>query len=156
MLSKKTLGILAVIILALVIILAVVKSRKNNDSGNENANTPAPVTKTEVPKNQLPNKFPDNIPIESGAEVVDNYNASTTDGRYQATRTFVTEGSLAGNLKLYSDYLKDNGWTTQAVVDQSTYKMVVGMKDKQQLQIAIDENSSSKVKTVTISLTEVQ
>jgi len=154
MLSKKILGIIAVIIVALLIIVFVSKSQRTANNSNQNTNTAPVIAKSEVPTSQLPNKFPGNLPMEAGAEITGNYNATTPDGRFQATRSFVTKQTLAANLKLYSDYLKNNGWTSLAVVDQTTYKMVVGTKGNQQLQISIDENASSKVKTVTITLTE--
>lgn len=153
--SKKNLLIIAVVVVLLVVIAVLFRSKPVQNNNQNNAEQPV-ITKTEVPSTDLPTKFPSDIPIEEGAKVLDNYNAQTPDGRFQATRTFETNKTLAANLKLYSDYLKQEDWTVQAVVDQAAYKMVVGMKDKQQLQISIDENSSSKVKTVTISLTETK
>ena len=154
MLPKKNLGIIIAIILLIIIVAVVLRSKHDAGNNNKNANVEATTSKTQVPESQLPNKLPANIPVEAGAEVVDNYNAQSSDGRYQATRTFETKQTLAANLKLYSDYLKNNGWTLQAVTDKQTYKMVVGAKGNQILQISIDENLSSKTKTVSIILTE--
>ncbi len=155
MLSKKSLSIIAVIVLVLLIIILVIKSQDRGSTVQTNNSAPV-ISKSKVPDSQLPSKFPADLPIEVGAVVIDNYNATTPDGRFQATRSFETSESLAANLKLYTNYLKTEGWTIQATVDKLTYKMVVGKKENQQLQISIDQNASSKTKTVTISLTEFQ
>ena len=155
-LKRILLGLAAIVAIAAIIALVIFYANKGNKvlPVTNKAPAPAPLVKTtEVNNDKLPDKFPSDIPIESGATITQNYNATTTDGRYQATRAFETKKSLAENLALYTQYLQTNGWTIKATIDQPTYKMVTASKDKQQLQISISENSTSKVVTVTISLT---
>ncbi len=66
-----------------------------------------------LPAYSLPEKFPISVPMESGAKIVGNYNATSADGKIQATRTFESEKSVDDNFALYKSYVMDrqNGWT---------------------------------------------
>ncbi|HEX3099864.1 MAG TPA: hypothetical protein VHQ41_02735 [Patescibacteria group bacterium] len=115
-----------------------------------------PVQQKDLPVNQVPEKFPTDVPIETGATITQNYNATADDGRFQATRAFETNKSLAENLTLYTNYLKAGGWTLNPVIDQDMFKLISGSKGNQQIQFAMTENNVSHKKTVTISLTEIK
>ncbi len=112
------------------------------------------VEKTDVEISKLPEKFPSNIPLEEGAEVIQNYNSETPEGQFQATRQFETKKSLAENYALYTDFMKKNGWEIKATTDDPTYKMVMGNLLKKAIQVTIEENKINQVKIVTISYTE--
>ena len=68
------------------------------------------VAKKEVPDTQLPEGFPINLPIESGAQITQNFTVTTPDGRTQSTRGYVSTKSLADSYKTFTDYLKKEGW----------------------------------------------
>ncbi|MDQ3018340.1 MAG: hypothetical protein M3Q64_00495 [bacterium] len=160
---KKTILLIVIILIIAIIgayLSAIRQSRQQSGARNNGENgqneTRGLVQKKEVEASQAPEKFPANVPIERDAKITQNYNATTPDGRFQATRVFETNQTLAANLKLYSDFLKNDGWQILATVDQPNFKMVMGSKGKQHLQIQIDENSVSKVKTVSINMTEVK
>lgn len=112
------------------------------------------VEKTDVEITKLPEKFPSNIPLEEGAEVVQNYNSQTPEGQFQATRQFETKKTLAENYALYTDFMEKNGWEIKATTDDPTYKMVMGNLLKKAVQVTIEENKINQVKIVTISYTE--
>ncbi len=124
---------------------------KNNNDGNNDGK----VMKTEVTDDKLPSKMPANIPQEAGAQVTDNFTAVNDEGLYQATREFETSKSLAENLTLYTNYLKNNDWDILSTIDKSTLKSVVGSRGADRLQVNITENSSTKIKTVTISFSQL-
>jgi len=65
-----------------------------------------------VPASQLPNDFPSIIPIEKGAVIVSNFNASAPNGQVQATRSFDSAKSVAENLRFYELYIltSRSGW----------------------------------------------
>lgn len=154
--KKMLVGLIIIIAVAIGITLIVAMFSKDKTVQPVEEKVESPIeSKTEVPQDKLPEKFPVDVPVEAGAEISQNYNAAATDGSIQATREFVTKKSLADNLVIYEKYLKDNGWKVSAKVDTDTYKMVAGSKDKQELQVSIGENSATKVKTVTISLTQL-
>lgn len=159
--SHKTvfvlLGIVVLAVILVVVLMFASKQKQQPVATNEKpaAQQKEAIVKTEVDPAKTPEKFPLDVPIEAGAKITQNYNATAVDGRFQATRTFETAKSLDANLKIYTDFLKANGWKIQATVDQPTFKMVMGTKDQSQLQISMSENSVSKTKTVDISLTDI-
>jgi hypothetical protein len=115
---------------------------------------PKEVTKTEVPVDKAPEKFPSDMPIEAGSAILQNYNATAPDGRFQATRVFETKESLATNLTIYRNYLTKSGYEIKSTIDQPNYKMVYGTKGNASIQVSIDQNTVSNIKTVSISYTE--
>lgn len=147
-----------VIILVLAVLIAagafyLLKTTRENNV-RETALEASLVQKTDVDFSKAPEKFPSDVPIESGARLTQNYNATTPDGKLQATRSFETTQSLDANLVKYTDFLKSNGWDIQATTNDPTYKMVYGVKGVDSLLISIDENKVNKIKTVSISYTE--
>jgi hypothetical protein len=122
------------------------------------ANTPTDkpyAIKSDVAFTKLPQKFPADIPLEAGALVTQNYNATTPDGQFQATRMFVTAKSLDENLAIYTAYFKKAGWDVKSTVNQPAIKMLYGVKGKMRLQFETAEVPATKQRTVTISYTEL-
>jgi hypothetical protein len=113
------------------------------------------IEKTNVAADQNPEKFPTNIPIEAGAKIVQNYNATAGGGRFQATRVFETGKTLNENLKIYQDFMKADGWAIQSTVNQANYKMLFASKGDSYLQVSMNDNQVNKTKTVNISYSEV-
>jgi hypothetical protein len=133
------------------------RSRQQTATQNQ-ANTPTDkpfAIKSDVAFTKLPQKFPVDIPLEAGALVTQNYNATTPDGQFQATRMFVTKKTLDENLTLYKAYFAKGGWEVQSTVDQPTIKMLYGVKGKMRLQFETAEVPATKQRTVTISYTEL-
>lgn len=151
--SKKKIAIL--IVLAVLAVAAAayyflgLKSQKDRQLEESRK-----VEKTNVDFSMAPQKFPANVPIESGARITQNYNSTSADGRFQATRAFETKVTLSENLKIYSEFLKSDGWKVDATTDEANYKMVFGAKGKSTLLISIDENKANSMKTVSITYTE--
>lgn len=156
---KVLIGILLVIFGAAVSAgtLYFIKNKRPSNLSAENQEPPeAVVGKTNVDFSKLPERFPTNIPMESGAKLTQNYNATTPTGQFQATRTFETKQTLVANQTLYTDFLKKDGWAIKGTTDNPTYKMVMGVKGKQALLIAINEYQVTKIKTVSISFSETK
>lgn len=114
------------------------------------------LVKKDVPTNIVPNNFPADVPIEQGAKITQNYNATTSDGRFQATRAFETSKAMKDNITLYKDFLTRAGYKLGASIDQDNYKMISGVKDNERLQISVDQNQASKITTVSINYTQVK
>lgn len=157
--SKKFVVVILVIAIAAIIaslVYAMMVRKNAGQSGTKDENKDQiQIVKKEVDKAKAPEKFPSDIPIEAGAVITQNYNATAPDGRFQATRVFETKKTLAENLTIYKDYLEEDNWKVASTVNLENYKMVFGSKGKAQLQVSIDQNSESKVKTVSISYTEL-
>lgn len=152
--------IVYLVVLLVVLIIAAVYFFKQTDQTAEvspekqETEKATEIKKTDVDVNKNPEKFPADIPIEQGAAILQNYNATAPDGRFQATRVFETKDTLAANLTIYRNYLTKSGYEVKSTVDQPNYKMVFGTKGNASLQISIDQNSVSNIKTVSISYTE--
>ncbi len=110
------------------------------------------VNKKDLPKENLPGIFPQDIPIESGAGITQNFTVNTPDGRTQFTRGFITKKTLAENYKIYSDYLNKNSWKITASIDQPAIKVLSATNGTNSIKIDITENSTLNQKTVVISL----
>lgn len=159
-LMKKVFVFLLILILIGVAVTAYfyyLNPRQTTDSDNQNnssQNAGGFSSKQEVEPTKNPEKFPTDVPIESGARITQNYNASTTDGRFQATKEFQTNKTLAENLTIYRSYLESNGWEIRSTVDQENYKMIFGVKGNADLQVSMDYNSEQDMRKVTIFYTE--
>jgi len=101
---------------------------------NKVSNTPTPnkpVNKIEnFSDDKISPDFPKTIPIESGVKI-SSYNATSPDGRVQASVVFQSSKSVAANFKLYKDYLTKNNW-----------KILAKDSSKSDLQLIIAQNSS--------------
>ena len=131
------------------------QSQKTGQQSEEQQPAPPPlkVTKSEVDASKLPSQFPANIPIESGAKITQNYNASAENGLYQATRAFESAKTLDENFKLYSDFVQRDGWKLLTGLNQDKLKVIAAQKDKANLQITMSVNSQSGKNIVEISYT---
>ena len=109
------------------------------------------VAKKEVPDTQLPEGFPINLPIESGAQITQNFTVTTPDGRTQSTRGYVSTKSLADSYKTFTDYLKKEGWIITAEVDQPKLKVLSATAGGKNIKIDMTESADGQ-KTISISL----
>lgn len=100
-----------------------------------------------VPPEQLPERFPADFPIESGAGILTNYNYENAES-IQATRKFISAKTLAANYTFYQKYLKDNGWTVSVSSNSPEVKYLSATKNGATLAIQISANSITKDNTV--------
>jgi len=128
----------------------------SNTAGQSGNAEPFKVEKTEVAKKDYPKGFPANIPVEEGAEVVYNYNATNSqDNKTEGTRVYVSKLSLEENLRIYSNYFKGNGWVIIQTVDDKDTKLLVATKTGQQLNVVISQNTVTGKIKVTITVIEL-
>jgi len=134
-----------------------------DSSGNEVAKlppekaSPAIDSKSIAPE-QTPDLFPKDMPIEKGAKVISNYNATIADGRYQGTKVFQTSNSVDENYALYENYFKTHGWTVSGgpALDQKIQaKILLATKDSFQAQVILGPDQTTKVNTVSISIVKL-
>ncbi|MEZ4180345.1 MAG: hypothetical protein R3B41_02425 [Candidatus Doudnabacteria bacterium] len=132
-------------------------SNVSNDAKEQNTSQDdSPVKTVEVDKNEFPDKYPQDIPVEPDYVVIQNYNATTDDGRFQATRVYRINQSLTQAYATYQTYLRENRWDIASTVNSDTYKMLFATNAKGQLQIEMDQNVQSNERTVSVSYTEQQ
>ncbi|MGB7958142.1 MAG: hypothetical protein WCF77_04895 [Minisyncoccia bacterium] len=105
---------------------------------------------------QLPAGFPANIPIESGAVVVSNFNAATQNGQFQATRSFKSFEGASQNVSLYAIFLANpaNGWTViSSSTDVSGGKTMVAKNSGGLLTIQVSELPPQPVPASLVAIT---
>lgn len=124
--------------------LAILRTKSNRSLG--------PIIKTEIDRNQAPTGFPKELPIESGAVIVQNYEAQAPTGQHQATRVFESKKTVAQNYKLYLDYLTKNGWQIKAKTESPALSSIFAVKADGFLTINISKNAITNSVTVDLSL----
>ncbi len=152
--SNRNIIIIVIVLLVLVAgVLWTLRSKKIQKQADDEIIRASQVEKVNVDFTKLPEKFPASVPIESGAKITQNYNSTTPNGHFQATRTFETKQTLDVNFNLYKDYLQKAGWKIESTTNDPEYKMILGSKGAENIQVDIGENSKTKIKTVSISYT---
>lgn len=113
-------------------------------------------TKNDVNLGQDPDGFPAGIPIEAGVKVLQNYNATTSDGRTQATKVLETKRTSTENSKIYTEYAKSAGWKVLSQDIKPDSMVLYATKDDNRLQIFMTKDNTSNVNTLSISVTSLQ
>lgn len=143
----------ASIIFVALVILAFLGFRYYKDMGKEPVLPPLEEPKVvvdQVDSNQLPDRFPANFPLEKNVPINANYTAQA-EGAFQSTRQFISNKSLAENYKLYSDYLKKDGWKIEATLDEATVKSIFATKGRASVTVTMSQNTTTRESTVDIS-----
>lgn len=140
--------------------LAFNKFYKNSDKvdvGGKSVNNQPPkvqVSQTAVESTKLPEKFPTDLPLETGAKVTQNYTATTVSGVMQSTRVYETKKTLDENYKIYKDYLKKASWSIENDINEATRKILVASKGDSQMTIVM--NKSETVSTIELNVSVAQ
>lgn len=150
--NKKSL-IISVLVLILIVIGVMYYLQKKN--GNDASDFE--VTQEEIPKNQNPQGFESDFPVEAGATVLQNFEAKTEDGRVQSTKVLSTKNSLTEAVQIYSSYFASKGWA-EIPSDSSNEEniSVVLRKNDDLLLIKGKTNSDNTLTTVEVSLTQAK
>lgn len=113
------------------------------------------VEKKELDAAYIPAGFPSTLPSEMGSTVLENFEASTPDGRKQYTRTVTTNKDIQERIRDFRVYFVNLGWreieNTQP--NENTYSSLLKKDDNTLLISGYDSKANNK--SVTISLTEV-
>ncbi len=155
--SSKLVWVVALVIVVAAAALVFLFLARRNVQAPVTQMPPAPklkVDKKDLAANQVPDKFPQELlALEQSAKLTQNYNASAADGRFQATRAYETTKSLADAIKVYRDFFTKNGWAIQDSLDQDKLKVIIAIKDNNQVLVVADENATTKVHTVVVTAT---
>jgi len=147
-------NIFLIIIILLILFTAVLflsyqnfSKNKQNELNNQTSKQKT-VDITNVDKNKLPERFPQDIPIEANAEITLNYNAINLNNKFQSTREFISAKTQEENFQFYQKVLKEKGWNiTQTIEDPVlNHKIILATKDGNELNIRIySDNNKVKV-----------
>jgi hypothetical protein len=115
--QNKKIQIIVEVVVIIGVALVLLAWYLLHGSSSAPATTRQPVTLSNtvvnVSSTQLPKDFPSNIPFIGQVEVVDNYNATSPGGQFQATRSFKAIGSVPASYQAYKTFLgkASSGWT---------------------------------------------
>ena len=153
--KKYLVGLVMMAAAAVIATMAVNYYQKiwGNQSSSSSIESNKKVTE-EVKSSDLPKKFPADIPIETGVEIIKNENTVDPDGTSHAIRTFVSTKTLDENYAIYTAYLNSNGWIIESTVNKPDNKVIFASKAAQTIQIAASQLKGTQTNTVTISITE--
>lgn len=155
--KKILVGLIIIVAVASVVTLVatIFINQPTELAKNVNMAGQSDLSKVAVTETELPGKLPKNLPLELNSVILQNFTATTANGEYQATRAYESSKSLAENLAIYTKYLNDNGWGIKSTINDPMYKKVSGTKGASDLQISMTENEVSKIKTITVTYTEL-
>lgn len=156
--QKKYAVIIALVILAAAVVAVsrsgsfkkLMPGPKDKLSGEQQPAPPPPEI-TQVPDNQLPQGLPKSLPLEPGAEILENSTIRQPgSGKTQATRVYVSGKTSEQNYSLFEKYLKDNGWQVLSSANYAETKSFSATKGTARLDIIVGSNPDGKI-TVRIS-----
>lgn len=151
---------LLVIVAALMALLyvAVILSNESKQRTAHNAEDQneidLPIETTNLPADKVSLMFPEDLPREANAEVIENSESNANDGATQATLRFESTRSANENYNTYLNYMRSNGWEIANQDNGANEKLLRGKKGYQALQVTIVPNPLSQTQTVTVTLTE--
>lgn len=112
--------------------------------GQEEGDAPqAGFSRQDLPMEQIPAGFMAEIPIEAGATITQNFEATLTDGRKQATRAFISGRGLEENYQIYLNFLTKNGWELKTNFESENLKTLLGAKNESELAVNISQNTNT-------------
>lgn len=109
---------------------------------------------TEIPKNQLPQGLPQDLPIEEHVQITNNSTSRTQQGSLSSSRTYLSTKSLAENYKIFSDYFKANKWEIISDINNDTYKFLAAKQGYKTLLINLNTTPQSEKTTVSVGYSE--
>jgi hypothetical protein len=155
-----------IILLALVVVVAIVAivarktvkkpvatgSKTTVTAGQNPSQTEARIQS--VPSSELPSGLPDNLPIEKGAAIIQNFTAKDpATGKLQSTRGYTSTQSMDADFAAYQKYFKDNGWTITSTLDQPAVKSIYATKSAATMSVSLASDAAGKA-VVVVSLVQ--
>ena len=154
---KSQIVVVLVALLIFAAIIGVAYKRRNYGGTTTPGVVGEQVNKiVEVDPFNPPEEFPPNFPIKEGSEVIDNYNATSPDGRVQATRVVRSPFTPMGAFSYYKDFLQAEGdaWEILGEVNTATnpnHKAIFAQNSRGMLSINISADSAPGFSVIDIS-----
>lgn len=107
---------------------------------------------TNLPRDQKPSFFPEGVPIESGAEIVQNFDAINTRNEKQGTRDFFSKKTIEENFVFYKNYFTTDGWTIISEQEKTEVGwLIFAEKGNNAMNIRIYEDIATKKVRVSLN-----
>lgn len=150
--NKKPLLVGLLVVIALAVVLFFAFPYFKSKLGSNQQKSTVKVEQRDLPLNQVPQGFRADLPMPGGAELSQNYEADSSDGRKQSARVFSTKESATSILALYKNYFVKLGWTDYSKEGEA---IVLLRKNDDTVLISTQaQNSDEKMTEVRITLTQ--
>lgn len=108
----------------------------------------------ELNPTSLPANMPLDLPIEPGTEVLENYQATSKDGRIQNTRRFTTKNTPDVAVKIYTNFFTKNAWKVANLKLEPGSANAILRRNDSSLTINVKRDSRVNSNVVEITITE--
>lgn len=155
--SKTFLGIFFILIIIIALVTVYFYLRKAPDMNNSVTEISSGEFSAEVKKlgsAEILSGFPEDLPMQDGSEVLDNYEATSNDGRIQSTKLFKSPQTTAQALQTYTNFFTGKGWVRN--VGGSLTSPILMRRADDTLMISVSSGIDSSEAIVEITLTQNQ
>lgn len=108
-----------------------------------------------IAASDAPGSLPENLPIEAGSRILQNYEA-TSKGQnlVQGTVKFTTSQTLSAAVKTYTDFFSKAAWTVVSTKQEQGYETALMRRNDSTVLIVAARDSNLNQNVVEITLTE--
>lgn len=117
---------------------------------------PAEIKTSIVPASKAPAGLPENLPMDPGSQILQNYEATTQGDRISGTRRFTTKKSPQLAVKTYQDFFAKTAWQVVEQKEESGYNSVLMQRNESTVLILAREELGTDHNVVEITLTEIK
>ncbi len=108
----------------------------------------------EVSVSEAPAGLPENLPIEPGSQVIQNYSATSSGNSIQGTRKFTTNKTLTEAVKTYSDFFAKTAWIVVDTQKDDGTESALLKRNNSTILILARKDSTLGKNVVELTLTE--
>jgi hypothetical protein len=149
---KKIILLLAIIAAVLAGVFLYYKSVKSpTETGGDN-----PVKVKGVSLTEGPAGLPENLPIEAGDKILENFEATAPGNRIQGTRKFTTNKTLDGALDTYISFFAKSSWVVADTKSDDISRSAILKRNEGILTIRVRDDQDLQKNVVEITLTEIR
>lgn len=153
-LNRTTILVIILIMSAALAGFFLYRSQKSAPPLEESSRTAHQIEVVDLPKAQNPAGIPQDLPLDPGSKVIQNYESTAPDGRIQSTKKFTTPLGVDEALAKYHKFFEARGWkrnVTGPLTSPLAYKGANGA-----LMIVVNEDASQTGSEVEITVLQTQ
>lgn len=153
MTKPRKISIAILLLLALAIAAALARPRHKPKNLNpapsgqaQGGREQAAAAARDLPKTQLPEGFPQGLPLEAGAQVTRNLAAVNPAGQKVLVREFVSQKPASLNFSLYQAFLRQDNWQILDALSLPGQQILTADKAGSRLRIRIFAEGSQQAR----------
>lgn len=153
--NKKLLIIVPIFVLILAILCYFLWS-KNHSTPTQKPVEHFGIEKKDLGQEQVPSGFPQDVPVLTGSQLVQNYESTAPDGRKQSTMKFANIKSLTDASATYQKYFEKLGWTAVKLEGNTSTSPILMSKGDASLMIDAKVDPASGSNSIELTLLETK